>query len=208
MCNTKSSEVRYFVDILYKSFTLSVTVMCRIYHEDQCLRKKRHLFGYVDTEKVHNMLIKISDAEKKRVMRELVEELTKLLSIIYQQSWLTGEVPDDWKVVNVIPITQKGIQGGPGQLQACQPDLSAWQGYGVDHPECNHTAPTGGTEPASMSLGRTQEVAKIDGDFSATPKRKKDAFICDPIASSEFILELITQLDNEANILNGSAFYL
>ncbi|OWK62560.1 hypothetical protein RLOC_00012635 [Lonchura striata] len=35
-----------------------------------------------------------------RVMRELADELTKLLSIIYQQSWLTGEVPEDWKLAS------------------------------------------------------------------------------------------------------------
>jgi len=29
------------------------------------------------------------------VLRELAKDLTKALSIIYQQSWLTGEVPDD-----------------------------------------------------------------------------------------------------------------
>ncbi|KAJ7412753.1 hypothetical protein BTVI_45359 [Pitangus sulphuratus] len=34
-----------------------------------------------------------------RMMRELPEELAKLVSIIYQQSWLSGEVPDDWKMV-------------------------------------------------------------------------------------------------------------
>ncbi|KAJ7413145.1 hypothetical protein BTVI_44071 [Pitangus sulphuratus] len=43
-----------------------------------------------------------------RVMRELAQELAKPLSIIYQQSWLTGEVPDDWKLVNVMPIHKKG----------------------------------------------------------------------------------------------------
>ncbi|KAJ7415338.1 hypothetical protein BTVI_38494 [Pitangus sulphuratus] len=45
-----------------------------------------------------------------RMMRELVEELTKLLSIIYQQSWLTGKVPDDWKLANVTPINKKGCK--------------------------------------------------------------------------------------------------
>ncbi|KAJ7413324.1 hypothetical protein WISP_91385 [Willisornis vidua] len=30
-----------------------------------------------------------------RVMRELAEELAKLLSIIYQQYWFTGKDPDD-----------------------------------------------------------------------------------------------------------------
>ncbi|GAB0186728.1 hypothetical protein GRJ2_001138100 [Grus japonensis] len=44
----------------------------------------------------------------KTVLRELVEELAKPLSIIYQQSWLTGEVPDDWKLANVMPIYKKG----------------------------------------------------------------------------------------------------
>jgi len=43
-----------------------------------------------------------------RVLRELVEELAKPLSIIYQQSWLTGEVPDDWRFASVTPTYKKG----------------------------------------------------------------------------------------------------
>ncbi|KAK4817308.1 hypothetical protein QYF61_009161 [Mycteria americana] len=43
-----------------------------------------------------------------RVLRELAEVLTKPLSIIYQQSWLTGEVPVDWGLGNVTPIYRKG----------------------------------------------------------------------------------------------------
>jgi len=43
-----------------------------------------------------------------RVMRELVEELAKPLSVIYQQSWLTGEVPNDWRIASVMPICKKG----------------------------------------------------------------------------------------------------
>jgi len=39
-----------------------------------------------------------------RMLRELVDELAKPLSIIYQQSWLTGEVPDDWRLANVTPF--------------------------------------------------------------------------------------------------------
>ncbi|KAJ7415111.1 hypothetical protein BTVI_39409 [Pitangus sulphuratus] len=80
------------------------------------------------------------DGIHPRVMRELAEEIAKPLSIIYQQSWLTGEVPNP----------RKGPEGGPGKLQACQPDLSAWQGYGADHPSCNHTAPTGQTRDQSQ----------------------------------------------------------
>ncbi|KAK4828300.1 hypothetical protein QYF61_025312 [Mycteria americana] len=43
-----------------------------------------------------------------RVLKELAEVLTKPLSIVYQQSWLTGEVPVDWRLANVAPISKKG----------------------------------------------------------------------------------------------------
>ncbi|GAB0206013.1 mitochondrial enolase superfamily member 1 [Grus japonensis] len=48
------------------------------------------------------------DGMLPRVLRELVEVLTKTLSIIYQQFWLTGEVPVDWRLANVTPIYKKG----------------------------------------------------------------------------------------------------
>ncbi|PKU49557.1 rna-directed dna polymerase from mobile element hypothetical protein [Limosa lapponica baueri] len=48
------------------------------------------------------------DGIHSRVLRELAEVLTKPLSIIYQQSWLTGEVPVDWMLANVTPICKKG----------------------------------------------------------------------------------------------------
>ncbi|PKU44695.1 rna-directed dna polymerase from mobile element jockey-like [Limosa lapponica baueri] len=49
-----------------------------------------------------------------RVLRELVEVLTEPLSIIYQQSWQTGEVPADWRLANVIPFHKKGQQDDLG----------------------------------------------------------------------------------------------
>jgi len=42
-----------------------------------------------------------------RLLRELVEVLTKLAEIIYQQSWLTLEVPVGWRLTNVTPIHKK-----------------------------------------------------------------------------------------------------
>ncbi|GAB0186148.1 mitochondrial enolase superfamily member 1 [Grus japonensis] len=49
--------------------------------------------------------------------RELAEELAKPLSIFYQQSWLTGEVPDDWRLANVTPIYKKGWKEGQGNYR-------------------------------------------------------------------------------------------
>jgi len=48
------------------------------------------------------------DGIHPRELSELVEELDKPLSIICQQSWLTGEVPDDWRSANLTSIYKKG----------------------------------------------------------------------------------------------------
>ncbi|KAK4813551.1 hypothetical protein QYF61_009594 [Mycteria americana] len=52
-----------------------------------------------------------------RVLKELADVLTKPLSIIYQQSWLTGEVPADWRLANVMPIFKKGRKEDPGSYR-------------------------------------------------------------------------------------------
>jgi len=52
-----------------------------------------------------------------RVLSELAEELAKPLSVIYQQSWLTGEVPDDWRLANVMPIYKQGWKEDPGNYR-------------------------------------------------------------------------------------------
>ncbi|KFQ84024.1 hypothetical protein N337_09932, partial [Phoenicopterus ruber ruber] len=52
-----------------------------------------------------------------RVLRELAEVLTKPLSIIYQQSWLTGEVPVDWRSANVTPIYTNDRKEDPGNYR-------------------------------------------------------------------------------------------
>ncbi|GAB0183673.1 mitochondrial enolase superfamily member 1 [Grus japonensis] len=51
------------------------------------------------------------------LFRELVEVVTKPLSIIYQQSWLTGEVPVDWRLASVTPIYKKGQKVDPGNYR-------------------------------------------------------------------------------------------
>ncbi|RMC08127.1 hypothetical protein DUI87_15160 [Hirundo rustica rustica] len=69
----------------------------------------RELLRCLDTHKS-----KGPDGIHPRVMRELADELVKLLSSICQQSWLTGEVPEDWKLANVTPIHKKGGREDPG----------------------------------------------------------------------------------------------
>ncbi|GAB0206371.1 mitochondrial enolase superfamily member 1 [Grus japonensis] len=62
-----------------------------------------NLLHHLDTHKSMGL-----DGTHPRVLRELAEVLTKLLSIIYQQSWLTGEVPVDWRLASMMHIHRKG----------------------------------------------------------------------------------------------------
>jgi len=57
------------------------------------------------------------DGIRPRVLRELAEQLAKPLSIICQQFWLTGEVPDDWRITNVTPIYKKGWKEDSGNYR-------------------------------------------------------------------------------------------
>uniref|UniRef100_A0A8B9CEL4 Reverse transcriptase domain-containing protein n=1 Tax=Anser brachyrhynchus TaxID=132585 RepID=A0A8B9CEL4_9AVES len=57
------------------------------------------------------------DGIHPRVLSELAEELAKPLSIIYRQSWLSGEVPVDWRLANVTPIYKKGRRVDPGNYR-------------------------------------------------------------------------------------------
>ncbi|XP_050572001.1 histone H3-like centromeric protein A [Cygnus atratus] len=53
-----------------------------------------------------------------RVLRKLAEVIAKLLSTIYQRSWFSGEVPEDWRLADVTPIHKKDRHRRyrPGQL--------------------------------------------------------------------------------------------
>ena len=73
-----------------------------------------------DSDLLHHIDIHKSmgpDEIHPRVLKELAEVFAKPLSIIYQQSWQTGEVLTDWKLANVVPIYKKGWKDDPGNYR-------------------------------------------------------------------------------------------
>ena len=50
------------------------------------------------------------DGMHPRVLKDLAEVVAEPLSIIFKMSWLSGEVPDDWRKGPVTPILRKGAR--------------------------------------------------------------------------------------------------
>jgi len=58
-----------------------------------------------------------SDGMHPRVLRELADVIAEPLSIIFERSWKTVEVPKDWRKANVTPVFKKGKKKDPGNYR-------------------------------------------------------------------------------------------
>jgi len=70
------------------------------------------LLGKLDAHKSMGL-----DGVHPRVLRDLADMVAKTLSIILQQSWLTGDVPADCRLANVTPIFRKSWKNDPASYR-------------------------------------------------------------------------------------------
>ena len=74
------------------------------------------------------------DGVHPRVLKELAEVVAKPLSIIFEKSWLSGEVPDNWRKGYFTPIYKKGSKEDAGNYRLAKSHLCAWEDHGTDPP--------------------------------------------------------------------------
>jgi len=54
---------------------------------------------------------------QSHMLRELADVIARPFSIILEQTWQVGEVPEDWRRADVTPIFKKGEKKAPGNYR-------------------------------------------------------------------------------------------
>jgi len=57
------------------------------------------------------------DGMHPRVLRDLADVIVEPLFIIFERSWRTGEVPEDWRKASVTPVFKKHKKEDPGNYR-------------------------------------------------------------------------------------------
>ena len=52
-----------------------------------------------------------------RILKEMVDVVAELLSVIFEKSWLSDEILSDWKKGNITPTFTKGRKEDPGNYR-------------------------------------------------------------------------------------------
>ncbi|KAF7247351.1 hypothetical protein EYD10_06815 [Varanus komodoensis] len=113
------------------SYFASVFSLKKMYNQEEVQAESERWQPKTDTQMVKEYLGGINtfkspgpDEFHPRVIKELVEEFSEPLAIIFDKSWKTGEVPDNWRMANIDPIFKKGGKGEPGNYRPVS--LSRW----------------------------------------------------------------------------------
>jgi len=72
----------------------------------------RHRLSILDAHKYMG-----PDGMHPQVLRELADVVAEPLSIIFERSWRTGEVPEDWREAKVTSVFKKGKKEDPGNYR-------------------------------------------------------------------------------------------